>query len=98
MFRGQSLATIRGLAAQGSWTEPGAGRSDIHVPQSDWGGVSDGDWERQDEPDPPDDDVAPESDEDVDWASDEVDEPEGQTWQSCVRAAQRPEWKGRRQG
>ena len=35
-----------------------------------------GDWERLAEPDPPDDDVAPESDEDVDWASDEVEEPE----------------------
>ena len=38
--------------------------------------MSDGDWDRQAEPDPPDEDVAPESDEDVDWASDEVEEPE----------------------
>ena len=38
--------------------------------------MSDGDWERQEEPDPPDEDVAPESDEDVAWASDEVEEPE----------------------
>ena len=38
--------------------------------------MSDGDWERPAEPDPPDEDVAPESDEDVAWASDEVEEPE----------------------
>ena len=38
--------------------------------------MSDGDWERQAEPDPPDEDVAPESDEDVAWASDEVEEPD----------------------
>ena len=38
--------------------------------------MSDGDWERQTEPDPPDEDVAPEPDEDVAWASDEVEEPE----------------------
>ena len=38
--------------------------------------MSDGDWDRQAEPDPPDEDVAPESDQDDAWASDEIDEPE----------------------
>ena len=39
--------------------------------------MSDGDWDRQAEADPPDDeDVAPESDEDVAWESDDVEEPE----------------------
>ena len=38
--------------------------------------MSDGDWERQAEPDPSDEDVAPESYEDVAWESDEVEEPE----------------------